>query len=167
MGTQSLDQIELKTRDILETVLGNVAQIEPPINLAKILELFKISMSYARFKDSSVAGAFDKDQKMIYLSKGEPYKRQFFTAAHELGHFVLDHKKKFDVFYRAQISEFNGSDKYNQEEREANFFAASLLMPKELVERFWNTRKDIELLAAYFGVSRSAAFWRLKSLRLI
>ncbi|MBI3485888.1 ImmA/IrrE family metallo-endopeptidase [Candidatus Daviesbacteria bacterium] len=162
---KKLDQIELKARDILEQTIGDINFIEPPIDLAKILEHFQLKLSIASFKDQNVAGAFDKDQKMIYLAKNEPPKRQLFTVAHEIGHVVLDHKKTQDVFYRHQASSFNGADL--EEEKEANFFAASLLIPKELVKRFWSIHKDIELIAAYFGVSRSAAFWRLKNLRLI
>ncbi|MBI2011382.1 ImmA/IrrE family metallo-endopeptidase [Candidatus Daviesbacteria bacterium] len=174
MGKDKIQQIELKTRDILEQVLGKIIDLKPPINLAKVLEYFDVSLSLARFKVPSVAGAFDKRLKMIYLSKDEPYKRQFFTAAHELGHLVLNHKKNFDVFYRQQLSEFNGlsaearaKEGKASEEKEANYFAASLLMPEELVKKFWNEKKDIELLAAYFGVSRSAAYWRLKNLKVI
>jgi Zn-dependent peptidase ImmA (M78 family) len=165
MQQQRLSKIELKTRDILEQVLGPISEIEPPINLAKILQYFDLSLSTAIFKKPEAAGALDKTQKMIYLAKGESQKRQFFTVAHEIGHFALNHKKKFDVFYRQQITEFNGES--SEEEREANYFAASILMPKELVLKFWQDRPDVELVSSFFGVSRSAAFWRLKNLGLI
>lgn len=161
----SLDQIELKTRDLLEEIIGDIEFIEPPINLGKILEYFNIKLAQTLFKDPHIAGAFDKKEKMIYFSQQDSPKRQFFTAAHELGHFVLHPQKKEDIFYRYQASEFNGESA--EEEKQANYFAACLLMPRELVQRFWDTQHDLELLAASFGVSRSAAYWRLKNLRLI
>jgi Zn-dependent peptidase ImmA (M78 family) len=166
MNAKTLDEIESKTRDILEELNGSIDRIDPPVNLSKILEQNNLKLAMASFKDSSVAGAFDKEQKTIFLSKFDSPKRQMFTVAHELGHIILGHKKKFDVFYRQQTHEFNGSDDA-KDEKEANYFAASLLMPKELVQKFWEIHHDIELLAAYFGVSRSAAYWRLKNLRLI
>src|SRR5690242_1260667 len=115
MTTQEIQEIELKTRDILENILGKeINLIEPPINLGKVLEHYNLSLSMAGFKKPDVAGAFDALHKTIYLAKDEPPKRQLFTVAHELGHFVLNHKKKFDVFYRTQAMEFNGSQ--NEEE---------------------------------------------------
>ncbi len=165
MKKATVDEIELKSRDILEHTQGDIESIEPPVNLAKILEDYNISLSYAGFKKPDVSGAYDATEKMIYLNKLDSKKRQLFTVAHELGHIILGHKKKFDVFYRAQITEFDNTQ--SEEEKEANYFAASLLMPQELVIKTWEKYHDIELLAAYFGVSRSAAYWRLKNLGLI
>ncbi len=167
MGKSDLDKIESKAKNLLEKIIGDISFIEPPINLAKILENFNLSLAKVRFKDPSVSGAFDKNQKTIYLSKDDSYKRQLFTAAHELGHLVLGHNKNLDIFYRQQASEFNGNLKNDLEEKQANYFAAALLMPEELVKKFWEKKPDIELLAAYFGVSKQAAFWRLKELGLI
>ncbi len=165
MTGKTIEEIELKTRDILEQVVGDITSIDPPVDLAQILKYYNLKLAMAGFKDPQVAGAFDDSTKTIYLLKNDSSKRQMFTVAHELGHILLGHKKKFDIFYRHQATEFNGTDA--QEEKAANFFAASLLMPKELVIKLWNKYQDIELFAAYFGVSRSAAFWRLKNLGLI
>ncbi len=165
MQKDKIKYIETKSRDILENILGQIETISNPVDLAKILKHLNLHLSIASFKNNSVAGAFDKDQRTIFISKFDSPKRQAFTIAHELGHFIL-HQKPQDVLYRVQSDEFNGSP-LDLEEKEANWFAASLLMPKELVEKFWHDKQDIELLAAYFGVSRSAAFWRLKNLNLI
>jgi predicted transcriptional regulator len=165
MNQTNLEQIELKTRDLLEAVVGNIEEIDPPVNLAKILEFYGISLSLAGFKLPEVAGAYDDKEKMIYLLKTDSKKRQAFTIAHEIGHIALGHKRNFDVFYRAQATEFNGAQ--TKEEKEANYFAASLLMPRELAIKTWEKYHDIELFAAYFGVSRTAAYWRLKDLKLI
>jgi len=165
MKKSDLEQIEFKTRDLLEDAVGDIYFIEPPINIAKILEKLGLSLALTGFKDPGVSGAFDKKTQTIYLSKNDSKKRQAFTIAHEIGHIILGHKKKVDLFYRTQADSFDGQSQ--EEEKQANYFAASLLMPKELVEKFWETHHDIELLAAYFGVSRTAAYWRLKELSLI
>ena len=54
-----------------------------------------------------------------------------------------------------------------QVEKEANNFAASLIMPEALVRRAWDTVKDIEECAKIFNVSVSAMSIRLTRLGLI
>jgi Zn-dependent peptidase ImmA (M78 family) len=158
------EKIEEKTREIITQVLGHPENLTPPLDLAKILKHFGISLELTKFKQPGVSGAWDSDKKIIYLSLDDSPKRQIFTASHELGHLILSHRKKYDVFYRHQSSEFNSEDL--KDEKEANFFAACLLMPKELVQKFWRDKPDLDLLAAYFGVSKEAAFWRLKEMEL-
>jgi Zn-dependent peptidase ImmA (M78 family) len=170
MLKSKIDEIETKTREILGEVIGNLDDLQPPINLAKILENFELSLEQAKFTQFSVGGAFDREKKTIYLAVDESPIRQAFTVAHELGHLIL-HKKKQELFFRHQAKEFNGDSKEdkpsNDDEKEANWFAAALLMPKEMVEKAWENYKSIELLAQYFGVSRQAAFWRIKNLGLL
>lgn len=164
MQTDKIEEIEVKTRDILEENLGKINDLDLPINLAKILERYKFVLYYAIFKDPNVGGTYKKADNLIVVAKDDPIKRQFFTVAHELGHFFL-HKKTQDVFYRKQAIEFNGEG--TLEEKEANWFAASLLMPKELILKVWGERQSVDYIAAKFGVSRTAAFWRLKNLKVI
>jgi Zn-dependent peptidase ImmA (M78 family) len=164
MLSSTIENIEDKTREILKSILGNLEDLTSPINLAKILEHYQLTLEQAKFQQYSVGGAFDREKKTIYLAVDESPIRQAFTIAHELGHLIL-HKKKQDLFFRHQVKEFNGDSK--EDEREANWFAASLLMPKEMVVKTWNEYKSIELLAQYFGVSRQAAFWRVKNLGLL
>jgi Zn-dependent peptidase ImmA (M78 family) len=53
-----------------------------------------------------------------------------------------------------------------EEEQEANWFAAALLMPQDLMEAYWHSLQDIESMAKLFGTSYSAMQWRLKNLGL-
>ena len=52
-------------------------------------------------------------------------------------------------------------------EREANVFAAELLMPEDSVRRAWRNTWDIERCAILLGVSGEAAHWRLFSFGLV
>jgi Zn-dependent peptidase ImmA (M78 family) len=52
-------------------------------------------------------------------------------------------------------------------EREANIFAAELLMPEEAVRTEWARAGDPAELAATFGVSDLAMRWRLYSFELV
>ena len=69
-------------------------------------------------------------------------------------------------------------DRYNTNnpiERQANQFAAALLMNRKTIEEKFNTLKEIglptnsieDILADMFGVSRQSVKYRLKNLRLV
>lgn len=117
---------------------------------------------------------------VVSTAKGEHYFRQRFTMAHELGHLIL-HRSLLDrvggvddnVKYRSTTE----GDIYNSfidlvHERQANSFAANLLMPAEKVreklDEFSTQGRTPTLKDMYqeFQVSRSAMEWRLKNLGL-
>ncbi len=52
-------------------------------------------------------------------------------------------------------------------EREANVFAAELLMPEPAVREAWDELGDVAACAARFDVSPTAMHWRLYSFGLI
>ncbi len=60
--------------------------------------------------------------------------RQRFTVAHELGHFVLHREcmQRFIADTKESVIEDNASKKMMLMERQANLFAALLLMPEEV-----------------------------------
>jgi Zn-dependent peptidase ImmA (M78 family) len=103
--------------------------------------------------------------------------RQNFTIAHELGHFLLhDHEEQIHVDHEFRVRfrrNALSSEGTNQAEREANFFAASLLMPTEFLED--DIEDEIDLfddnflyrLARKYGVSAQALVNRLKNLGYI
>ncbi len=65
-----------------------------------------------------------------------------FTVAHELGHFYLDRHREFLVNQRQPIESFTEFESINQVERQADAFAAGLLMPKYLVGSRVNCEPD-------------------------
>ncbi len=82
---------------------------------------------------------------VILLGPSERPGRRRFTLAHELGHVLLEHDGDGDA-----------------REREANAFAAELLMPRALVRRFLVPPHGIfsdpvAEVAGFFAVSREAA----------
>ena len=98
----------------------------------------------------------------INLSHATSPKRDIFTIAHELGHFVL-HSKLGKIKIKAQRSADT-----NDAEREANSFASAFLMPKDLVkEQFKILDGNISDMAELFNVSILAMTWRCKNLKLI
>ena len=106
----------------------------------------------------------------ILIEKSEPKNRQYFTAAHELGHYFLHKdriKKEGIVIDRDPMWYRLDEGLTNIEETEANFFAGSLLMPEKRVRKIWGKTKSIEKCADFFDVSMSAMSVRLEILKLV
>lgn len=79
--------------------------------------------------------------------------RQRFTMAHEFGHIL-------DAPYKRYV-------RPDHAEETCDYFAASLLMPKQLVKRVWGEGlQDIPALARHFNVSVKAMRWRIDELCL-
>ena len=129
---------------------------------------------------------FDEELSgMIFVKDGVPVigvnslhhpNRQRFTIAHELGHLELHREeigstvhvdKSFNVLMRNAVSA-TGKDKL---EREANQFAAELLMPQSAIsdalagkEFDIDDTAPVEALAKKLRVSRQALETRIRSL---
>ncbi len=103
------------------------------------------------------------DEVVISVNENESSVRQRFTIAHEIGHWVLGHGSNF----RDSPEEFL-TQSPSLVEREANAFAANLLMPKSAVQdKVFVEKASIEAMAEWFNVSRAAMKWRLRNLHLL
>lgn len=117
--------------------------------------------------------ACELDAMFVYIPKGRPviavnssrplYRRRF-SIAHELGHYVLGHNS---------ISFLEGADgmavcirRDARQEREANIFAAELLMPKIMLAREAH-KYTLQELTRRYVVSMQAMEIRLKELGLV
>lgn len=92
--------------------------------------------------------------------------RRRFTIAHELGHWVchVQEGNGAPVFCRAaDLTERVD----HQLEREANVFAAELLMPEQEVRREFSVCGSIDEVASAFDVSTEAMHWRLFNFGLV
>ena len=137
------------------------------IDLEEIGKKFGESFSgLISFSEQETPG---KDEFTIYVNSKQPNKRQYFTTAHELGHYFL-HKDKIKqqkivtdsdiIWYRTD----RGLPK--DEETEANYFAAALLMPEDKVKEVWEEVNDVKICAEIFNVSLAAMGIRLDYLKL-
>lgn len=137
-----------------------------PINVKSIAEAAGLNVIEKDIidGDQSISGKFslEENRPTITLKSNEFKPRQRFTLAHELGHYFMGHGASIDdnkSIYR------NKPDSYDWREREANAFAAEVLMPK-MVINFLIEDKDIttvEELAKLLNVSESAMRYRLKN----
>jgi Zn-dependent peptidase ImmA (M78 family) len=116
-----------------------------------------------------MSGALIKQTEMpakILIRSDEPSQRRRFTCAHEIGHFVEHGVYEIDAKYEYLDLRVSVGGSPIIDEVFANQFAASLLMPKDVVEQFWSLNKDANDLATYLDVSLSAMDFRLMNLGL-
>lgn len=152
-------------------ILAKYSKLDEPTDLIKIADKLNIEIVPFPFSDDGISGVFFKKNKRLFLGVKEDdhEHRKRFTIAHEIGHYILhaedilhyDKQEAYpeEVFYRASGS-LPTSD-----EREANFFAAELLMPEESVAKCIDKGMDtVENLASFFNVSNQAMTIRLSYL---
>ena len=177
------ETIEGKARDLLEKA-GALTQ---PVDLGRVLDKLELELRVNPMGEE-YSGFLVVDKRVIVVNEFHPAVRRRFTIAHEIGHYDLhrgdqdatdvfiDRTAYFDneqeVYFRR--NQLNAAD-YRME-AEANAYAASLLMPRELLERYlaqhsgkidFSKSKGIGVLAEAFGVSRIAMGYRLRNLNLM
>lgn len=126
--------------------------------------------------EEDVSGFYVIKDKSAHIgyNKSNPPVRIRFTIAHELGHYLL-HAKQNPLFIDKPYNRnANSSTGKNVLEREANAFAAALLMPEKLINEYIdkfgaNTIDQVIIreLARNFEVSEQAMTIRLTNLGLI
>lgn len=147
-----------------------------PVDLPELFSKLGIEYQSAELPDD-IFGCLKKigdDKFEITVNSKNSKPRQRFTAAHELGHYVLHrHLLGNGVSDNTAYRSVAGSDCYNEKitprhETEANGFAAEILMPKEIVfSQHKEHGSNISKLAEHFQVSKMAMEIRLKSFGLI
>lgn len=159
--------------DKTQKILAEFDLLSAPIDIIKCAEKMSVTVSSAVLGED-VSGIFvlKNGAANIGYNLGESENRQRFTVAHELGHFVL-HSKEKQLFVDKTQSTFyrdlNSSSGQLRHEREANSFAAAILMPRVLVveELEKKPNSSIKALADKFKVSEQAMTIRLTNLGLI
>lgn len=151
-------------KDVLDTLWDGNLPVRPEI--------------IAKMMGADVVGQPDLDVSgMIELASGTPVitynlsdapVRQRFTLAHEVGHLALGHLRAGKMMFRDPAANFSSSNN-KAVEREANKFAAELLMPADTLKYAIEHRGlySIDRLASLFGVSQVAMNYRLENLGLL
>jgi Zn-dependent peptidase ImmA (M78 family) len=99
-----------------------------------------------------------KSGAKIYIEQSDPESRKLFTLAHEFGHHVLHQGTK----WRLDSMDYSRADVNPQEETEANYFAACLLVPKnDLIAKKHEFNNDLVKIADSFQVSPAVINIRL------
>jgi len=171
-----------KVSDAAASILNSGNVYEAPVDVFKLAKLAGVSLEQADLgNDISGMLIIHKGRGTIAYSASQGNQRKRFTIAHELGHFILHNQDSADTVFLDKdfIVKYRSNKAYSEielrQEQEANAFAASLLMPKELI--FAELKKEyvknmsetelIEELAAVFDVSVPAMTFRLTNLNLL
>ena len=135
--------------------------IIPAKEIAEMNGVEVVLADFGRFADK-VAGLCDFTKEKLFINVEDHPTRQMFTVAHELGHWIL-HKDYFrnDPSSYSVLPRFS-APKSDPFEREANIFAANLLVPDKLLKPVKNS--DPADLARVFGVSRQMMEIRLREI---
>jgi Zn-dependent peptidase ImmA (M78 family) len=142
---------------------------ELPVPVDAIAEdLLGLSVGEA---DLDVSGLLRPAEREIWLNAREAHDvpgRRRFTLAHELGHWVCQCLEgRTAAIYCRSIDVGPPDGESRQLEREANVFAAELLMPKAAVHKKFDEWGRVEDVAAEFGLSDNAMAWRLYNFGLL
>jgi len=152
------------------TLLRQAGELSAPIrplNIANYLgiEVYEINFTLDDGKNVSGIVAIEEGQPVIYVEAGEANVRKRFTIAHEIGHVVLGHLTNKENNELIDDEVRLRSSVWNVEERQANAFAAQLLMPASLIRGAVNRGlASVEELAEMFEVSEQAMMYRLRNL---
>lgn len=139
-----------------------------PVNLEALISALGIKFERDLGLPADIAGKLQRDQTAaagyrIVINGRDNSKRQRFTMAHEIAHYVL-HRDLLenglvdDALYRSSLS-----DDY---ERQANRFAAQILLPAPALKAAYRSNKALSSLAQAFNVSDAALRIRLSELGL-
>lgn len=113
-------------------------QREAPVDVARVANAFGLNV-WVGALGSGVSGKLFPDARhggasgySIVVNREEGRRRQRFTVAHEIGHFICHGARigsgvSDDEWYRSSLS--------TREEAEANGVAAEILMPLRLIDR--------------------------------
>lgn len=141
-----------------------------PVDPRAIAERMKLEVRLVEdFEGSGHIQRLDKPRTaLITINASESYVRKRFTLAHEIGHYALGHLERYEHLPRDTPAEFSASSS-SPLERQANDFAARLLMPENMVKYLITEQGEtrVEGLARRFGVSQVAMAYRLKNIGIV
>ena len=166
--------------EILEA--NGIADAPVPVNRVAKAEDIKILLQNA---EDDIAGFIVRDrqrQRVVIGVNGKHHRnRRCFTTAHELGHYFLHpgedvHVDKSRHALRIDFRDRDSSAGTRDTEKEANLFAAELLMPSRFLQRDLEGMRTLDLLtndqaltklARKYKVSTEALTFRLAYLGYI
>ena len=147
-----------------------------PVPLDRIADALGVDIEYVDFEDdlSGVLVRGEGNAAIIGVNLQHHPNRRRFTIAHELGHFVMHGGTYVDKGTAVKFRGPRRGSGSQREEREANRFAAALLMPKDWIKAAVletsldpATDSGLQGLADDFGVSSLAMSYRLSNLGLL
>ena len=148
---------------------------EPPVPILTLARGCGARIVQVPGEDDNIDGFLYREggEIVIGVNRDQAFVRRRFTVAHELGHLLLHEYGQIHVDrgFRVRLRSSVSSEGIDQDEMEANRFAAEILMPldflrADIAKRVFDLADDRELqaLAKRYGVSTQALAIRLNGL---
>jgi Zn-dependent peptidase ImmA (M78 family) len=169
-----ISQLSVNDQQILQRFMDKL-----PVEVANLAAAFGIEVYLSADFTDNESGSIrmENGKYVIYVNAGHSPRRQRFTIAHEIGHY-LKHRSFLQsgqemvdsTKQHVPPNQLNraGQSHASQEERsresEANELAGEILMPEEKFKEVWSLYNTIQEVADFFKVSESAATIRGKKL---
>lgn len=138
-------------RNAARRILKLAKVTEPPVFINQIIPILKEEYNLDAVKGVPLSDHFsgfliqENNLSAIAYNDTQHVHRQRFTVAHEIGHLVMGH----NVIDEGSVTQ--------TEEKEANVFAAELLMPLELLKKDLKRGGcNVDSLAEAYWVSKQA-----------
>jgi Zn-dependent peptidase ImmA (M78 family) len=159
-------------------LLNEAGVMEPPVDVNAIAESRGALVVQEKNEDDFSGFLFRSSDSapIIGVNSNHPLTRRRFTIAHELAHLLLHPKSGVHVDEGVfQMRDARATAGTDQEEVEANRFAAELLMPQSLLEAdlqalgriYLDDETAVAMLAKKYRVSCQSMAIRLGSLGLV
>lgn len=155
------NKIECLTWDLLNDLKGPDKTV-PPIDIDLVAEKAGLKIKQGLFRFETI-GIYDRTLKSIYLTASESYLKKSFIAACCIGHFYLHEDRIHQTFKRYDLHKIEEGD---EQEQEAKFFAACLLIPAPTVRNFLDDIGGIDNFADKCDVLSILAWYRFKNIGL-
>lgn len=137
-----------------------------PVRIAKKLGIEVLGVSFKKDVSGALLKKAGETDPSILLNVKDSRTRKRFSCAHELGHYILRLEEPTPRYEYVDYRDQSSSTGTIEEERYANSFAASLLMPEVAVRTLREDGLSSLRLAKKFGVSPEAMAIRLSNLGL-
>jgi Zn-dependent peptidase ImmA (M78 family) len=167
-----------QTAEAAAALLDRHQVTAPPVPVEEIAlaEGLTVVRSAAEWSESGFL-LRDGATTIIGINSRNAPKRQRFTIAHELGHWCLHEKQRLIIDHSVMIYKRDdvSSQATDQQEIEANRFAAEILMPRDMIKSVAKSlranaasREDfVTTIAREFDVSIEAMGYRLINLGVL
>jgi Zn-dependent peptidase ImmA (M78 family)/DNA-binding XRE family transcriptional regulator len=163
-----VDLSDLRPEAAARTILGIAEVFDPPVNMDEVCQALGVPIYMQAMADplSAAVMTIGEGAFAIGVNATHHKQRRRFSIAHELGHAVLRHEASYYLEYSVQDAWEPPGYRY-LDEREANGFAAALLMDERwLREDFAQGLRDVSELAERYEVSPAAMGFRLTNVGL-
>ncbi len=169
----------MNLRDIkekAENLLKHAKINRLPVSIERVVRHLNIRLKTAPLEEDISGFLRRQDNKIfIVVNQLHPLTRRRFSIAHEIGHLMLNHEGDFFIGRTAiNFRDSRSSRGEDEQEIDANAFAAELLMPEQMLAK--DAKRGLidiskldkmERLARRYQVSVQALNYRLINLGLI